>query len=66
MGRLQIGCLLGFRIGLPPTGEIIAGKIKQQVFGRVGQRFVQAVAQTGCGNLRITHCPGSLGHLRIA
>jgi hypothetical protein len=22
--------------------------------------------RTGCGNLRVTHCPGSLGHLRVA
>lgn len=23
-------------------------------------------AKTGCGNLRVTHCPGTLGHLRVA
>ena len=49
-GRLQVRCLIRFRIFILQSDIVSAGKIHEQMFGSIGKRFVQGVSKACLGH----------------
>ena len=50
LGRLQVSNLIRLRIFLLQSGIVSTGKIKEQMCGGMGKRFVQGVSKASLGH----------------